>query len=123
MTLRIKLVFAICSVSTLTFASPCRAWQNEIPASLKGICLYAPDPDYPPKLVNRGIGGHGVFRININPKTGGVSEVKVLRSTGYQILNELAAKAFLQWRFKPGTIDHYEISYEFHVLGGARELH
>ena len=90
---------------------------------MKGIALYMPDPDYPPKLVNHGIAGKGFFRININPRTGQVSEVKVVRSTGYQILNELAAKAFLQWRFKPGTIDHYDFSYEFHVRGGAREFH
>ena len=90
---------------------------------MKGIGLYMPDPDYPPNLYHRGIAGRGVFRLTIDVKTGRVSEVKVLRSTGYQILNELAAKAFLQWRFQPGTIDHYQLSYTFGVIGGTYDRH
>ena len=122
MALKIKLLFTICFVFGLALASPCRAWQTEIPADMKGICLYMPDPDYPPQIYHRGIAGRGIFRINIDLKTGRVSEVKVIKSTGYQILNELAAKAFLQWRFKPGTIDHWQISYEFGVMGGVNNV-
>jgi TonB family protein len=123
MTLKIKFLLTICFVFGLLLASPCRAWENEIPADMKGIALYMPDPDYPPQLYHRGIAGRGVFRITIDPKTGHVSEVKVLRSTGYVILNELAAKAFLQWRFKPGTNAHVTIPMDFHVSGYFKELH
>jgi len=107
----------------LALASPCRAWEEEIPADMKGILLSMPEPDYPPQLYHRGIGGTGVFRLTIDRRTGHVSEVKVLHTTGYKILNDLAAKAFLQWRFQPGTIEHYQLTYSFGVIGGTYERH
>jgi TonB family protein len=123
MNVRIKLFLAIYFASTVAFVPLCRAWENEIPSALKNVCIYAPEPDYPPAVYRRGISGKGIFRVTVDAKTGRVSEVKVVRTTGYQILNELAAKAFLQWRFKPGLGGSFQISYDFHVLGGVRELH
>jgi len=103
--------------------SPCPAYQNDIPENLRSVLLYAPDPDYPNSIARYGIRGSGLFRITINEKTGTVSEVKVLKSTGHVILNELAAKAFLQWRFKPGTKGHMDVPMTFDVSGFGRTLH
>ena len=122
MTVRTKLLFAICLASAFAFVSLCQAWED-IPSALKSVCIYAPEPEYPPAVYHRGISGKGIFRVTVDPRTGTVSEVKVIRSTGYQILNELAAKAYLQWRFKPGIGGSFQISYDFHLIGGVRELH
>jgi len=94
-----------------------------MPTDLRKLLLYGPEPEYPNALVNKGIGGEGRFRLTVDPRTGQVTEVKVLRSTGHRILNELAAKAFLQWRFRPGTTAGGAITYDFHVIGYGRELH
>jgi TonB family protein len=52
-----------------------------------------------------------------------VDEVKVLESTGYRELNELAVKALLQWQFKPGTPSPVQVPVEFDIQGGNRILH
>jgi TonB family protein len=81
------------------------------------------EPEYPPGVVLHMAEGRGLFRLTINPKTGEVDEVKIVKSCGYQTLNELAAKALLQWRFQPGARGPVEVPVEFYVHGGNRTLH
>jgi len=81
------------------------------------------EPEYPPGFVLHGAKGKGVFRLTINPKSGEVDRVKIVQSCGYQSLNELAAKALLQWRFQPGTRGPVEVPVEFYIHGGQRVLH
>lgn len=81
------------------------------------------EPEYPPGVVLHMAEGSGRFRLTINPKSGEVDEVKIVKSCGYQTLNELAAKALLQWRFQPGTRGPVEVPVEFYVHGGNRTLH
>ncbi len=81
------------------------------------------EPEYPPGVVLHMAEGRGNFRLTINPKTGEVDEVKIVKSCGYKTLNELAAKALLQWRFQPGTRGPVEVPVEFYVHGGNRILH
>jgi TonB family protein len=81
------------------------------------------EPEYPVGFSLHGAGGRGRFRLTINPKSGEVDEVKVVKSCGYKDLNELAAKALLQWRFQPGTRGPVEVPVEFYVHGGTRLLH
>jgi TonB family protein len=81
------------------------------------------EPEYPIGFSLHGAEGKGRFRLTINPKSGEVDEVKVVKSCGYKDLNELAAKALLQWRFQPGTRGPVEVPVEFYVHGGNRTLH
>ena len=81
------------------------------------------EPEYPAGFVLHGAEGKGRFRLTINPKSGEVDEVKIVKSCGYKTLNELAAKALLQWRFQPGTRGPVEVPVEFYVHGGNRVLH
>jgi len=81
------------------------------------------EPEYPPGFVLHGAKGRGLFRLSINPKSGEVDEVKIVKSCGYKDLNELAAKALLQWRFQPGTRGPVEVPVEFYIHGGSRVLH
>ncbi len=81
------------------------------------------EPEYPPDVVLRHVDGRGLFRLTINPRSGEVDEIKIVKSCGYKILNELAAKALLQWRFQPGTRGPVEVPVEFYVHGGSRVLH
>jgi len=81
------------------------------------------DPEYPIGFVLHGAKGKGVFRLTINAKSGLVDELKIVQSTGYQDLNKLAAKALLQWQFQPGTRSPVEVTVEFYIHGGHRDLH
>jgi TonB family protein len=78
------------------------------------------DPEYPPALYRRHITGKGYYLLKIDSRTGEVTEVKVLESAGYKILDELAAKAYLQCRFKPGSPAPIRTCYEFYYHGFAR---
>ena len=97
--------------------------EGEIPEKFQGILLYAPYPRYPVDLVRRGIRGHGLFRVSFDSKTGGVTDVKVLNSTGFVILNELAAKALLQWKARPGAISSLRVPITFQPAGFTRVVH
>jgi TonB family protein len=81
------------------------------------------EPEYPMGFVIHGAKGRGVYRLTINPKSGLVDELKIVKSTGYKDLNQLAAKALLQWQFKPGTPSPVEVPVEFSIQGGNRILH
>jgi TonB family protein len=81
------------------------------------------EPEYPMGYVIHGAKGKGRFRLTINAKSGLVDEVKILQSTGYRQLNELAVKALLQWTFRPGTPSPVEVPVEFDIQGGNRILH
>jgi TonB family protein len=81
------------------------------------------EPEYPPGVVLHMAEGRGLFRLTISPRSGEVDEVKIVKSCGYKTLNELAAKALLQWRFQPGTRGSVEVPVDFYVHGGSRVLH
>ena len=81
------------------------------------------EPEFPPEIVLRHVSGRGLFRLTINPGNGEVDEVKTVHTCGYKVLNELAAKALLQWRFQPGTRGPVEVPVEFYIRGGSRILH
>ena len=80
-------------------------------------------PEYPAKLAAYNWSGKGRFLLRVDAKTGVVEEVKVLKTTGHVILNELAAKAFFQWRFQPGGQTHVQVSCEYYAHGFSRQLH
>jgi TonB family protein len=64
-----------------------------------------------------------VFGQTVNSKNGLVDEVKILQSTGYRELSELAVEALLQWQFKPGTASPVKVLVEFAIQGSNRILH
>jgi len=50
-------------------------------------------PEYPRAAANNALSGKGRFLLKINPKTGEVDEVKVLKSTGHVFLNEIGGQS------------------------------
>jgi TonB-like protein len=80
-------------------------------------------PEYPPKLAPYAWSGKGLFLLKVNPRTGEVDEARVLKTTGHVLLNELAAKAFFQWRFRPGGPAQVQAPCEFYAHGFSRDLH
>jgi len=80
-------------------------------------------PEFPPKLRSYGWNGKGRFLLKVNPKTGIVDEVKILKGTGHVLFDEFSAKAFFQWRFQPGSASQVPIRVEFYTRGYSRDLH
>lgn len=87
-----------------------------------GLIKYI-EPQYPVSFARRGARGRGVFLITINPKTGDVDQVKIVKSTGFRALNELAVRAFFDWKFRTGSPAQAKVSCEFYLTGFSRSLH
>lgn len=81
-----------------------------IPERFKGIILAAPEPDY-----HRFVGytftvkDQGVYRLKINPSSGLVDEVGVLKRCYEKRLDAAAVMAFMAWKFKPGAIKELDV--------------
>jgi TonB family protein len=71
--------------------------------------IWACAPRYPlrarssdPSTWSRNAQGDGLFRLDINLKTGRVSQIRIIKSTGSAILDRANAGAFSRWVFAPG---------------------
>ena len=69
-------------------------------------------PDYPYEATIRGATGSGVGILNVDSR-GFVTSALMLKSTGQEVLDGAAIRAFREWRFKPGTPNRVEIPIEF----------
>ena len=98
----------------LALLSPCQGAEPVmIPAKFKGIILEAPEPVFAEgSRKDTGV-SQGVYRLTINPQTGLVDEVGVLKRTGTQKLDGTAVLTFFKWKFKPGSIRQIDIPVRF----------
>ena len=75
--------------------------------------LYSPKPKYLREWAEKGIVGKGILELTVNSKTGRVTSARMLKSTGYKVLDNSAIKAFTGWHFKPGTVSRVRVPIEF----------
>ena len=57
--------------------------------------------------------GNGLFRITVDPKTGLVTHVRTIKSTGFASLDNSAVAAIREWRWKPGKWKEIEMPIRF----------
>jgi TonB family protein len=84
----------------------------------KAIAIHAPKPNYPKSLKKRGIGGRGDFDMHVDVKSGQVTSVDVVKSTGVRALDGSCVHAFQQWRFVPNKaapIIHCPVRFDPHI--------
>lgn len=96
------------------------AKEQDTPQVKMDDVVYKVGPRYPHKLQSARIGGTGMFRMIIDPKTGKVTNVIALKSTGSDLLDREALFALRQWRFKPGKLTKADVPITFH--NGAEPL-
>ena len=70
-------------------------WEKDVIKTVK--------PEYPFEERRRKHAGFGLFRMEIDLKTGSVRHVTVVKSTGYNRLDEAAKNASAGWRFQPNS--------------------
>jgi TonB family protein len=75
----------------------------------KAQATFRPTPEYPFAARAAQITGSGVFVLRVHIKTGSVTQVILGLSTGSAFLDRAAAKALIQWRFKPGSAPYVEL--------------
>ena len=104
-----------CLLLSLLLLSPSQGATQQvfIPEKFKGKILNAPEPHYPHGIERITIRAQGVYRLTINPQTGGVDEVGILRRCGDSRLDASCVMAFFQWKFKPGTLKQLDVPVVF----------
>jgi TonB family protein len=65
-------------------------------------------PVYPESLLKRGIEGQVKLKVLLNIN-GGVKEIEILKSSGFNKMDEAAIDAVTQWLFKPGKKDNQSV--------------
>ena len=70
-------------------------------------------PDYPDRDRIQGHQGAGMFQLNLDLKTGLVTRVTMIKSTGFPALDTSAVASLRQWRWKPGKWKEIEMAVAF----------
>lgn len=70
-------------------------------------------PDYPYRDRAQRNEGRGIFRMSLDLKTGAVTRVTVVKSTGFATLDRATMEAFRRWRWKPGKWKEIEMPIRF----------
>jgi TonB family protein len=103
---------AIACLATIGFPLLVDA-QSVPPKAALPQAIYSPRPVYRPEWAKQGLSGNGVVLVTIDPKTGNVSGVRMLQSTGSSVLDGAALQAYSQWRFKPGSVTQVKMPISF----------
>ncbi|PYI61575.1 MAG: hypothetical protein DMC60_05105 [Verrucomicrobia bacterium] len=59
------------------------------------------------------VGGFGLYRVMLDLKTGAVTKVTLIQSTGVPALDDNAMKALHQWLWKPGRWKEVDVPIAF----------
>jgi TonB family protein len=73
-------------------------------AHARHFLLSHPAPGWPRDDQRRRLPGSGVFDIQFDYASGHVREVRIVQSTGVEVLDKACIAAFKTWRAKPSTI-------------------
>jgi len=67
--------------------------------------------------------GSGLFRLTLDLKTGSVTQVFVVKSTGFPALDSSALDALRRWRWKPGRWKEIDVPITFEVSRYKRGMY
>jgi TonB family protein len=79
------------------------------------VMLAAPQPDYPPEALAKGIQGTGIYDVWIRRETGVVTRVEIVRSAGSKLLDDAAMKSLQHWRARPNALSCIRVPIRFCV--------
>jgi TonB family protein len=81
------------------------------------VPTYSFAPAYLREARDKGLTGKGVAVVKVDPATGHVTSVSMIKSTGHEILDSAVLRTFRQWRFPPRGITTFEIPIQFTTKG------
>ena len=81
------------------------------------VPTYSFAPAYRREARDKGLTGKSIAVVKVDPATGHVTSVSMVKSTGHDILDNSALRAFRQWRFPPRGITTFEIPIQFTTKG------
>ena len=99
--------------------APSIAQRSASSSALKVSALNAPRPEYPYEARRQRLTGSGIAVLTIDPMSGNVLDVAMLRSTGSSVLDSATISGFRRWRFKPGTTSCVQTPITFTLTGAS----
>jgi TonB family protein len=107
------------SVCSLAAEQTTAVWSDGHRSSLSDeelarYALASPGPGYPEEAQNTKASGNGLYELRIN-KSGAVTEVVVVKTSGSRVLDKAATSTFRKWRFKPAIFDRVRIPVSWSV--------
>jgi protein TonB len=88
-------------------------------SSARVFAVSAPRPEYPYEARRQRITGEGVAAMTVDPASGQVNNVSMVKSTGNPFLDNAALTGFRRWRFKPGTVSSVRCPIIFTLMGAS----
>ena len=113
------IVGLLTGVLTCMASSSLLADQKADALEVRKNVVHVVSPRYPHELGRSRIGGTGVFRMTIDSKSGKVTDVAIVKSTGQDALDREARIALRQWRFKPGKLTTADQEITFQASGSV----
>lgn len=104
-TLLLGFVLRMAAEQSITYVNGGPEWKRDL------IKLEA--PAYPEVAKRWHVQGTGMFRVSIDIKTGHVTNVSIIKSTGYGVLDASAIRALRAWRWKPGKYREVNVPINF----------
>jgi TonB family protein len=90
-----------------------------VPSSGLQYVRHRVGPKYPWTARVNHLEGAGLFRLDLDSRTGTVTRVSVIESTGHRVLDEAAIGALRKWRFVPGGASAVRIPIRFTITEGS----
>lgn len=87
--------------------------------SVKALAIYAPRPEYPYEARRQHVTGSGLVLLVIDPPTGGVTDARIVQSTGSSVLDNSAVRALRGWRFKSGAVTKVQVPITYTLTGAS----
>lgn len=84
-----------------------------------GFVRYAPKPNIARSAVRQHLPAHGVYVVDIGAG-GSVDDVRILRSSGDEVIDDAVLAALRQWIFIRHTIYKATVAFEFGVAPRSR---
>jgi TonB family protein len=113
----LPIVLAAIALSSRAWAQTPSAQTGERSADFRRYITSRYDAEYPREARERGLAGVGSALLKIDPASGLVKSVTITKSTGHEILDKAAIRAYRRWVFIPHTISEAEVPIIFTRLG------
>ena len=88
-------------------------------SAAKVFAVSAPRPEYPYEARRARATGSGMALLTIDPATGSVTDVRMVRSTGNAVLDAATISGLRRWRFRPGTVSVVQTPITYTLTGAA----
>jgi protein TonB len=79
------------------------------------ILISYPKPKYPRAARLHHMTGMGIFEVHVQLATGDVTNVSIVRSTGFPILDQSATDALKRWQFRPNKVTKIRLPITFRM--------